>query len=366
MPDEKTTKKSALSAQSEKTKKSAQNPESILKRKRMTWILMIPTVFYLLFLVALAYAGYTGPERWWWTSLNLYLPQWIWAIPGVALILLYLLVRWRWVGIPLLLTLWVITAQMGFVFHLSSPSPDLTKGTKLRLMTYNIKAGRIDNMNSILEDIRESKPDVILFQEAHRGNVDIMRQTLYGWNVEAIDQYLIASQLPITKAEMKTLTSGDVRLNAMRCTLTVHNKPVTVYTVHLHSPRSGLVTSLHAARRSQEAVTDNTDLRLNQAKLLADYLRKEATPMILTGDLNAPVQSEVCQELEDIGLRDAFSAAGRGYGYTYGQFVKVIHMPYLRIDHIMLSADWTILKSWPGNKEGSEHRPVFADVYLPH
>ena len=326
---------------------------------------MIPTLFYALFLSALAYADNTSPEQWWWTSLNLYLPQIFWAIPGVALFFLFLLVRWKLAWLPALLVLWVFTAQMGLVWHASTPSPDLNKGTRLRIMTYNIKAGRID-MNAILEDIKDEKPDVILFQESHHANADIMRQALYGWNILTADQYLIASQLPLTQGEAKTLSAGTVTLNAMKCLVTVHDKPVTLYTVHLHSPRSGLATALHARRKAQEAITDNTDLRLHQAKLLADYLRKEATPMILTGDMNAPVYSEVCREFEEIGLHDAFSAAGRGYGFTYGQDVRPFNHPYLRIDHIFLSNEWTAIRSFAGNQQGSEHRPVFADVYLPN
>ncbi len=353
------------STKPEKPTQTARKPAPPPKRW-VVWLLMVPTVLYFFFLVTLAYAGASSPEQWWWSSLNLYLPQWLWAIPGAGLILLFLALRWKWAWMPGLLTFWVLFVQMGFVFHLRSPSPNLQRGTKLRLMTYNIKAGRVDNMVPILEDIRENKPDVLLFQESHRGNAELIRQTLYDWHVVTSDQYLIASQLPLSGAELKTLTLGDTHLHALRCVLTVHNKPVTLYTVHLHSPRSGLNTALHALRHSRDAITDNTDLRLNQARLLADFLRHEASPLILTGDLNAPVRSQVCREFEDIGLRDAFSESGRGYGYTYGQAVKWIRSPYLRIDHILLSAEWTPIRSFAGNREGSEHRPVFADVYLPN
>ena len=254
---------------------------------------------------------------------------------------------------------------MGYNWRLVTPSVDLNKGVKLRFMTYNIKSGRID-LHAIIDDIQAQKPDVILFQEAHRGNVEQMKEALDGWNIVSADQYLVASQLPLTQAEAKVLTSGDSRLTALRTILTVHGKAVTLFTAHLHSPRSGLVTTLKHTGQADEAVTENTDVRLHQAKMLADYLRNEGSPLILTGDLNAPVQSQVCREFFDLNMKDAFSESGRGYGFTYGQYVKPLHRPYLRIDHILYSHEFTAVNCWAGNTQGSEHRPVFADLYLPN
>ena len=97
--------------------------------------------------------------------------------------------------------------------------------------------------------------------------------------------------------------------------------------------------------------------------MLAGVLRQETGPTILTGDLNAPVQSLVCRRLFSAGLRDAFSEAGIGYGYTYGRYTK-IGRPYVRIDYILVSRHWQIQRCWGGNSKGSNHCPVIADLVL--
>src|SRR3712207_7027652 len=45
--------------------------------------------------------------------------------------------------------------------------------------------------------------------------------------------------------------------------------------------------------------------------------RRENGPTLLAGDLNATPPSLVLRQLLNLGLRDAFSEAGNGYGYTY-------------------------------------------------
>jgi endonuclease/exonuclease/phosphatase (EEP) superfamily protein YafD len=136
---------------------------------------------------------------------------------------------------------------------------------------------------------------------------------------------------------------------------------VTLYNVHLLSPRIGIVSVRHL---HVSPIKQNTADRLYEVKRLTDSLRQEEGPLILTGDLNAPVQSLVCRQLFDLGLRDAFSEAGQGYGYTYGQYTRLGY-PYVRIDHIMVNAPWQVQACWIGNSTGSDHIPVIADLFLP-
>jgi endonuclease/exonuclease/phosphatase (EEP) superfamily protein YafD len=64
-----------------------------------------------------------------------------------------------------------------------------------------------------------------------------------------------------------------------------------------------------------------------------------------------------------LGLRDAFSTAGLGYGYTYGHGLRLGHS-FVRIDHILVSRHWDVVRSWTGGAAGSDHRPVIADLVL--
>ncbi len=107
----------------------------------------------------------------------------------------------------------------------------------------------------------------------------------------------------------------------------------------------------------------NAEQRLFEAGRLADYVAVEPGPTLVTGDLNAPVQSLVCRRLFGAGLRDAFTQAGFGYGYTYGGYTRV-RRPYVRIDHILASRQWQVRHCWVGNAAGSDHCPVIADLTL--
>lgn len=186
-------------------------------------------------------------------------------------------------------------------------------------------------------------------------------QALAGWNVRVSGQYIVASLHPLPEIETRNISYAGSNHHCLRYTLLGGAQPVTVYNVHLLSPRSGLLSVRH---HEIDGMEGNVGERMQEAILLSAYLRAEPGPTILTGDLNAPVQSLVCRRLFDAGLRDAFSEAGRGYGYSYGQYTRV-GTPYVRIDHILVSRQWQVQRCWVGNSQGSDHSPVIADLVLP-
>src|SRR5262249_38736841 len=151
-------------------------------------------------------------------------------------------------------------------------------------------------------------------------------------------QYIVASRLPLSKLQSKDLSYPGGHHDCVRATLTVQGVPITLYDVHLLSPREGLVAVKY---RQIDGMEGHVSDRLARSDRLAGYLRQEHGPLIVTGDLNTPVQALTCRKLFDVGLRDAFSAAGSGYGYTYGQYTR-IHRPFVRIDHILTNAPWQV------------------------
>ena len=64
-----------------------------------------------------------------------------------------------------------------------------------------------------------------------------------------------------------------------------------------------------------------------------------------------------------LGLRDAFASAGRGYGYTYGHTLRPA-FSFLRIDHVLVGPEFEVRDCFVGGDEGSDHRPVIADIAL--
>ncbi|MGI4787639.1 MAG: endonuclease/exonuclease/phosphatase family protein [Janthinobacterium lividum] len=314
---------------------------------------------YVLLLAALTLSNSIGPERWWLGSLNLYLPQWPWAIPGGLLLLLTLcLRRWKLCALNFSGLLWVFGPIMGFSTGGLHPSVAGT-GTPIRVMTYNVKWSSRDG-HAISEDIARYHPDLLQMQDSSGVMLGEVGQALKGWNVRIDGQYLIASPHPLPALESRDISFDGSDHHCVRYLLKIGGRTVTVYDVHLLSPREGLMSVGHS---QTEGMSENADYRQEEALRLAGYVNQEQGPVVLTGDLNAPVQSLVCRSLFDAGLRDAFSEAGVGYGYTYGRFTHV-GQPYVRIDHIMVSKQWQVTRCTVGNEIGSDHCPVIADLVL--
>lgn len=315
--------------------------------------------------------NWLGPDRFWPGALNLYLPQVMWALPGIVLLTLTFQFNRSWIWLPLVCVLWVLVPIMGYTWSVQRPEGE-APGTSFRVMTWNIKYGMHDLMPLIAE-IERTRPDIVLFQDAvHAGKgplADYFRQ----WQLRSHGQYLIASRYPLSAAEVHELPySGRSNQNFLRCTVRVGARDITLYNVHFKTPRR----SLNAFRKAQkgpwyipnaiERLEGNVAVRLAQAETVAQYLARETGEVIVAGDLNAPDASLVCSALRDAGVKDAFAERGRGYGYTYGHFLLRNRLPWLRvswmrIDHIMTTPGLLGQRCWVGTGSASDHRPVIAD-----
>ncbi len=322
--------------------------------------LTLSTVVYLLLVLTLLISADAGPEQWWLGSLNLYLPQWLWAVPGVLLLPPTFFWARRWVWVPLGALGCVAGPIMGLCVGGWLPAPAAAPGqTHLRVMTYNVKWDS-RNEGAILHDIRLYHPDLLQLQDSDGVLRGQMGRELEGWNVRVSNQYIVATHLPLSDMEWRDISIPGSLRHCIRSTVQLGARSVTVYNVHFLSPRDGLVSVGH---QQVDGLVWNARARLQEADMLEGYLHQEHGPILLTGDLNAPVQSLVCRRLQATGLRDAFSEAGAGYGYTYGRYTQ-LKRPYVRIDHIMASPQWQVQRCWVGNAQGSDHCPVIADLVL--
>lgn len=72
------------------------------------------TCAYGAILGALTLLNLVGADRWWFGTVNLYLPQAAWAAPGVLLVALSLAIARHRARAPLLCIAWVLGPIMGF------------------------------------------------------------------------------------------------------------------------------------------------------------------------------------------------------------------------------------------------------------
>jgi endonuclease/exonuclease/phosphatase (EEP) superfamily protein YafD len=159
------------------------------------------------------------------------------------------------------------------------------------------------------------------------------------------------------------LGRGEPVQQFLRCKANVNGKLLLLVTTHFVSPRSSLVATRRELADGLNGWIYNLSERLVQANALLKQLIGQPRPMIVMGDFNASEESPVVRTLKLAGLRDTFSQAGRGWGYTHGHALDR-KIDFLRIDHILVSQDVSVLASDVGGGEASEHNPVFADLTI--
>jgi vancomycin resistance protein VanJ len=319
------------------------------------------------FIVALRLVG----ERWWGTTIALYLPRLPFALPLVPLTAAIL-----WIGPRRLLwtqALATFLLLVLFGFRLAWPTPATPGAFHLRLVSCNINGGAL-GVQRILRSLRAADPDVIVLQEVDPGSYDRLRATVSGYTIRESGQFWLASRFPVEEVmEPPKMTNMGVSrsLRFVRYRITTPSGPVLLYNVHPISPRDGLegvrgdgfrhqlLRGDLFNTRARALVTQNTSLRLTQVQAIAEDARRSSEPVLIAGDTNLPGLSwAYAHWLGD--YRDGFYEAGNGFGYS---FPSPGH-PWMRIDRIIADRrfhflDFTVIDSYI-----SDHFAVRADLEL--
>jgi vancomycin resistance protein VanJ len=326
-------------------------------RRRRTWFRWL-VVLYAASLAAIEVSRWLGPERWWLTCLNLYLPQAAWAAPGVLLLLLALALDRRFALVPALCLAWALGPIMGLSFPInrSTAAPERT----FRVMTYNVKYGRGD-MQSMAAEVVAADPDLLLLQDVYQETTryPALAAFMRTRHVEREGFYVVVSRFPLAPIEYRRMGPDWY----VRTAATIDGVSIAVYSVHLMTPRYGLEALRERSRDGIDELMEGARDRLIQVEQLNADLARERGPVLLAGDLNAPTGSLVLRRLRSDRFRDAFREAGRGYGFTYGHRLRA-RVSYLRIDYILFSRGLVALRTWVGGGAGSDHRPVLSEMAL--
>lgn len=301
-----------------------------------------------------------GPETNWFGTLNMYLPQWIWGMPLLVTLPLTFFLYRKLTWLPVLSILWVAGPIMGYVINF--PQSAGKSSDVLRVMTYNVKGGR-RNANAIAADIRKYHPDVVLMDDQQGVLRTVVGSVLDGWHLRYDLQFVVASRLPILSYNglESSHDTGEPYVSELK--ILFHHHRITFLPLHLMTPRFGIKAI--AKRGKLGEMEAYAQYRLQQVDTICGDLSLDRGPIVVAGDFNSTESSLVIRKLLNKGLRDAFSAAGNGYGYTYGQYTP-LHYPFMRIDHILVNKDWKVVDCFTGNSIGSDHSPIIADLELVH
>ncbi|MDP4301208.1 endonuclease/exonuclease/phosphatase family protein [Leptothrix discophora] len=312
----------------------------------------------------------------WWVELLRYTPYLLLLVPALLALALSITVGWTWRLAALASVLVVVFPLMGWTHG----QPE-NGSNRLRVMSFNIKSYKADDRpegyGPIVDEVQRHSPDVLVLQDAQKLTdkwlpmPEAMKLLLAGRHLQLSGQYVIASRHPLRDCRTAPLSVQPGLGDYLRCTVEVNGQRLEIVNVHLLSPREGL----NAARREHLGGLDdwriNFGHRLGQARHLAEDLArtrptgpgKRPLPMLIAGDLNAPEASAVVQSLLALNLRDAWSSAATGWGYTHGHSLRP-NLSFLRIDHVLVSPGLGLAEVAVGGAEASEHRPLIVDLWL--
>jgi endonuclease/exonuclease/phosphatase family metal-dependent hydrolase len=311
-------------------------------------------------IVAFRYVG----ERYWLTSVGLYLPRIGFALP-LPLIALGLLLHGRrrllWTQAA---ALGLVLVLMGLSVPLSSAPPEGARS--FRVMSFNITSCDFGT-ESVARAIAERSPDLLLLQEATwQYRLKSILEKEYSV-VHEEGEFMMASRFPlreVTVPEPLRFYGKEFSLRFVRYVIETPLGPTAVYNVHPISPRGAFRALGRAGARGRPFsgaaapyVEGNAELRQRQLDAVAQSARAEKLPVIIAGDTNSPALSPALAEAFG-AYRDGFREVGLGFGHTFPAWV-----PWLRLDRIFSSHDIGFSKFEVGCKGASDHLCVTADLY---
>ena len=340
----------------------------------LRWLARTAIVVSVLCAVGLALLYRVGPPRSGWIELLRYLPFLAYVAPATVALGLSFLLGWRWrlAGVAALGLMGTVVMDLSLGLGRTNLPPDATGTRTVRVMTYNIKSYRAvfrhGGFVPLNNEIEQHQPDLLVMQDARevsrRGDLPYgMRDVLPKHKLYAYGQYAVASRFPISGCAPADMSYRDEKHEYVRCTVDIDGTRVDLVTAHLLTPREGLNATREDRLGGLDDWNANFANRMVQADHIVGALAPLKRPTIVAGDLNAPEHSAVVQTFLGIGLRDAFSAGGIGWGFTHGHSLKP-GLSFLRIDHILVSPEIGVREAWVGWRGGSEHRPVVADLVI--
>jgi vancomycin resistance protein VanJ len=343
-------------------------------RRALAWraIVGLAWLYPLSLLAVIAAFRFIG-ERWWVTTVAMYLPRFGFGLPlPVLLVALTVIGGWRQLWIVLGTSVPLLLVLMGLVLpwpvHANPSAPTL------RVLSYNVNTESA-GADAIVQVIDGYSPDVVFLEE--HGNseaIGTLLQARYA-SVRVAGQFVVASRFPISSKFDPEKLPYEGRMRSPRWLEEVIETPlgpIAFFEVHPMSPRDGLnaVRGLrHDIKMAIGLTEDGEDIVKNNSGLralqVADFagaaeqeLEKEKLPVIIAGDTNLPGLSYVLHHSLS-GFQDGFSKAGWGFGYTFPVGKR---FSWMRIDRILASDDLRFVRFQVGRSLASDHECVVADL----
>ncbi len=313
-------------------------------------------------MIAIYFVEQSIGERTGVTTLITYMPQHVFGIPLVLLILCSLALRdWRSLAYNIAGAMFFAVNIMGFNIPVSSYEG--ISGQHLRVMAYNIHHASC-GVDAVAKTIKEMDPDVLCVQEANAAGrlsdpMPELKRRMSGWEVSRHGELAIFSRFPIASSTVTPLMPKTTR-TALCSVISVDHRTVTIINAHLNTATTA--TSItDRSTRVRKYLVQTARVRGIQVDRLLEIAAKMKTPVIVAGDFNNPPRGRLYARIVH-SFQDAFQRAGLGFGYTY---TFRSYGPVMRIDYIFAGRDFRVRDCLVPRSHSSDHRPVVSDLVLP-
>jgi vancomycin resistance protein VanJ len=285
--------------------------------------------------------------------LLLFAPRWWLVFPWLVMLPAALWCRWPTRGLALAGALATVFGVAHFELPRweSGPPSSLT----LRLVTYNTDRSQTLSLH-LRNELARWNADVVVLQDCKTVTGDSLRAI--ATHVHITPEFCFASRWPIERVEpyVTTVRSGTAAIgrfgNATRYVVQHSSGSIDVYTLHLESPRR----ALWAARNLDFSQLEESILvRGADSQRISAWVRRSRDPLIVAGDFNLPTGSRILER--DWGdLRNAFSEAGTGFGFTMFAGTHRVRIDHALTNDRLRARGIAIERGFP-----SEHQPVVVD-----
>jgi endonuclease/exonuclease/phosphatase (EEP) superfamily protein YafD len=291
----------------------------------------------------------------WPTTLILFGPRWVWALPLAGLVPLAARVRPAALAPLILASALVVGPLMGYRIPWPSRWEPGPARLAVRVLSFNVQQGNV-SPDALRYLIASTEPDIVLLQECPEEVYVTGLFDAQEWRVRFDHGMGLASRYGIGQVEelppRQPWSDGVVR----RYELTTPIGPLQLFGVHLETPREGIEAMLSRPWAGAAEMRGNIALRHRESAIAGRWVEQFPGPVLVAGDFNLPVESRIFQDCWS-GFADCFSEAGRGFGYT-----KFTRWFGVRIDHILASPGWSCRRCMVEPDIGSDHRPLVADL----
>ncbi len=294
------------------------------------------------------------------------------TVPLLIVINILFCLYWL-LGLKKQLLLSLIVLLLGYryintMYKLSSVKP--TENAKqISIMNYNVRIFNLYNWlpnTNVKKDVKAfieaEQPDIICLQEYHaKAPLQINN---YNKFVFLTDKKSKTGQVIFSK--FKIIDSGSVNFpntgnNAIFVDIVKQNDTVRVYNLHMQS--SGINPKIETLNKKNSSdlfkqVGKTFKIQQDQAELFLKHKLKCPYKTIIAGDFNNTAYSYLYRVIK-ADFKDAFEAAGSGFGSTY----DFKYFP-LRIDFILLDSAFKVSDFKTYDVKLSDHFPIKAVLEL--